>query len=442
MTLKSVNVVIGAAYGDEGKGLMTDYLADTLANTAAAAASEVVVVRFNGGAQAGHTVVTPNAEHVFHHFGSGTLAGAHTYLSKFFYCNPMLFRKEYLTLDGAYSQSRSWENQTGSIGVGSMRNTNIWADARSPITTPYDMILNQLLERNRGDARHGSCGVGVNETRIRDETCSLTVRDLLASTRISPTAEEGLHSKIKQLRDTYYLDRWNAVLAGTEAFHSAMSILSSEKLLEDFVQHCIFFLDKIKICKPSDLLHAGFDVIFEGAQGLLLDQNHENFPHVTPSSTGIANVLSILKEAQKEYPVEFSFNVYYMHRAYSTRHGAGPFPEAEITPEGLSFNVVDPTNKPNEFQGTLRFGGFDQREYMKRCCKDSDSIKDVFPGAEIALHYAVTCVDQVRSAAAVRFIDELGEARELTGLEYCEHLARTSNILTFGRTRNTVLRLR
>src|SRR6266850_5209509 len=79
-------VVIGANFGDEGKGLITDYLCSKGAG---------IVIRFNGGANAGHTVVTPEGErHVFRHVGSGTFLGVPTFLSQFFVCNPIAFFKE------------------------------------------------------------------------------------------------------------------------------------------------------------------------------------------------------------------------------------------------------------------------------------------------------------------------------------------------------------
>lgn len=81
--------VIGASFGDEGKGLVTDYLC--------AIQGAGIVVRFNGGAQAGHTVVTPDGlRHVHHHFGSGTLWGTPTFLSQFFIVNPIAFLAELL----------------------------------------------------------------------------------------------------------------------------------------------------------------------------------------------------------------------------------------------------------------------------------------------------------------------------------------------------------
>ena len=87
--MKNVKVVIGANFGDEGKGLMTDYFA-------AQSVGSCLVVLHNGGAQRGHTVVTPEGfRHVFHHFGCGTFAGADTYCAEEFVVNPALFREEY-----------------------------------------------------------------------------------------------------------------------------------------------------------------------------------------------------------------------------------------------------------------------------------------------------------------------------------------------------------
>src|ERR1700733_5726906 len=152
--MKSARVVIGAGFGDEGKGLMTDYFAEPGG----------LVVRFNGGAQAGHTVMVSRpfftrmpegyhkvttmdySRHVFHHFGSGTFQGATTCLSRFFIVNPMVFVEECEQLRG--------------LGL----RPTVIIDPSCPVTTPYEMILNQIMEERRGDQRHGSCGLGINET--------------------------------------------------------------------------------------------------------------------------------------------------------------------------------------------------------------------------------------------------------------------------------------
>ena len=80
--------VIGGGYGDEGKGLVTGFWAQNLRNP--------LVIRFNGGAQAGHSrELKDGRRHIFSHFGSGTFEGAPTFLSKYFVINPIQFRREH-----------------------------------------------------------------------------------------------------------------------------------------------------------------------------------------------------------------------------------------------------------------------------------------------------------------------------------------------------------
>ncbi|GAF82360.1 unnamed protein product, partial [marine sediment metagenome] len=135
-----MDIVIGATFGDEGKGLITHHLASRHGR-------DSIVVRFNGGAQAGHTVVTKNSKrHVFRHVGSGTFAGAATFLSQFFISNPILFLEELKELKNLKLKPK------------------VYIDPESPITTPYDMMINQMAEEFRGNQRHGSCGVGFAET--------------------------------------------------------------------------------------------------------------------------------------------------------------------------------------------------------------------------------------------------------------------------------------
>ena len=150
---KKAIVVIGAGYGDEGKGLMTDYFCRS-------APSNPLVIRFNGGAQAGHTVVTEDGRrHVFSHFGSGEFAGARTYLSDDFIVNPIKFREEYNTLYSKHVRPITYISEN------------------CRITTPYDMILNQCIETCRSN-RHGSCGLGIFTTIQRHNDISVTINDL------------------------------------------------------------------------------------------------------------------------------------------------------------------------------------------------------------------------------------------------------------------------
>lgn len=104
------------------------------------------------------------------------------------------------------------------------------------------------------------------------------------------------------------------------------------------------------------------DIVFEGAQGLLLDQgNKEFFPHVTHSNTGMKNVRVLCEQAGIR-----DIEAYYVSRTYLTRHGAGPLPG-----ENPSMSFEDDTNRPNPFQGSLRFAPLRPKELLDRIKADA-----------------------------------------------------------------------
>src|SRR5687768_225602 len=149
--------VVGLGYGDEGKGTVVDYL--TRKHTAH------TVVRFNGGAQAAHNVVTPDGKHhTFAQFGSGTLAGARTHLSRFMLVNPL----------DLFNEARHLE----SLGIADpLQLVTISPDAL--VTTPLHVAANLIRELQN---QHGSCGKGIGETqRTADDLgdAALRVSDLM-----------------------------------------------------------------------------------------------------------------------------------------------------------------------------------------------------------------------------------------------------------------------
>jgi adenylosuccinate synthase len=118
----NIKVVVGSNFGDEGKGLMTDYFC----HQATSKGENCIVVMSNGGSQRGHTVVDADGtRHVFKHFGSGTLTGADTYCADDFILNPMTFCKEYDELQLKYLP-------------------HIYVHPNCKWTTPYDMFINQI----------------------------------------------------------------------------------------------------------------------------------------------------------------------------------------------------------------------------------------------------------------------------------------------------------
>jgi adenylosuccinate synthase len=344
--------VIGAGYGDEGKGLMVDALAHAFGPA-------TLIVRTNGGAQAGHSVQTPDGRrHVFHHVGSGALAGAATHLSRWFVHHPMVLGDEVATLE-----------RLGAC-------TAITADPRGTVTTPWDMLVNQLAEKARGAGRHGSCGYGFGETVGRNEETGfgLTVADL---------AGPELRAKLLAIRDSWLPARLAKL--GLEPDEADRALLASDALLERFLADCAAFLDLVRIA-PDAAIGSAPAVIFEGAQGLMLDQHHGAFPYVTRSNTGLANMLAVAREAGIA-----GIDALYVTRCYLTRHGRGPMPnQGDIAGP---FAVSDPTNVPNPWQESLRFAELDLDvlgEAVRRDVRLADGAIAVTP------HLAVTCLDQAR----------------------------------------------
>lgn len=359
---RTARVVVGAHYGDEGKGLMTDY-------HAAPGGKDGIVARFNGGAQAGHTVTAPGGmRHVFSHFGSGTLVGAATYLGRHFVCHPTLFFKEAAILKAALPALPP-----------------VLVDGRAMVSTPYDILINQAAERHRGAGRHGSCGAGFGETIERNLATgfALTVADLRQG------AAFLLH-RLAAIRNDYVPRRLAALgIATLDA--DAAGWLASDAAMQRFAHEALQFRRTTQLAAPTVLADYAH-VVFEGAQGLLLDQARGTFPFVTRSHTGIGNALDVAMEAGID-----AVDVTYVTRAYVTRHGAGPLPN-EV--HGKPYAAIDDrTNVPNDFQGTLRFAHLDLD--LLACAIHTDfADARLFPGVTAALHVAMTCLDHAGPAVA------------------------------------------
>lgn len=360
--------IIGAGFGDEGKGLATDALTAKLISQGL----KPIVVRSNGGAQAGHGVEPGDGRrHVFHHVGSGSFAGAATHLSRYFVAHPMMLFPELAEL-----------KSKGIVPVLSI-------DPRAPVTTPWDVMLNQAAEMMRGQARHGSCGMGFGETLERCEKGpALLMKDLNTS---------DLADRLRFLRDHWVPKRLDVLTQaiGAEARSkidpSLFDHMRSDTILDRFLEDVASFLGHVELKSDADLSHSEA-LIFEGSQGLRLDQEFGEFPHVTRSYTGLRNMLDIAGEAhlQEIRPV-------YMTRSYTTRHGAGPLPhEAPIA--GWS-KIVDKTNMPNPWQGTLRFAPLEVAALRHFISADLALAKN--KNVRISASLGLTCLDQITDQASL-----------------------------------------
>ncbi len=351
--MKNIKAVIGASLGDESKGKMTDYFCSQFTG-------DGLVIRYNSGAQAGHTVTFKDGtRHVFGHIGSGTYRNVPTYLSKFFVCNPILFFKELVNFK--------------MMPV-------IYVDPESLITTPYDMLVNQILETMRGSKRHGSCGVGFNETIVR----SLQPRYKLQYSEL--TDIDAVKKKLHLIRGEYLSIRFNDLGIDISANKAPFEIIMNNVILDKFIADCKSF-QLLTHQRDVQIINDYQNVVFEGAQGLLLDQNNmEWFPHLTRSNIGLQNIIVLMEESGND-----CLEAVYVTRCYTTRHGAGPLPRE--LPEKPYAGIEDKTNINNTWQGGLRFAYLDLNLLEKTISKDVRLAQDT--SVRVNKSLAVSCLDQV-----------------------------------------------
>ena len=183
-------------------------------------------------------------------------------------------------------------------------------------------------------------------------------------------------------------------------------LLTDSENINMFLFYAKEFVANVQIVDNSILTK--FDnVVFEGAQGLLLDQNNSDyFPHVTTSNTGIKNVMDILKSLNYRGKID----IYYMSRCYQTRHGAGPF-KNELSKKPYA-EIEDLTNVHNEFQGSLRFGYLDFDLLAFAINKDLKNL--VLP---VNVYITFTCLDQ--TGKEVKYFEE-GKLCKVGNSEFLE----------------------
>lgn len=350
--------VIGANYGDEGKGRMVAYFAEQFRNKG----KHPLVVRYNGGAQAGHTVqLEDGRRHIFSHFGSGTLHGASTYWSQYCIVEPRTLLLEY-------------ERLVENFDIKPV----LHIDSRCMVTTPFDILFNVKLEESRGKNKHGSVGLGINETIERNQWPDTAL-----------TYGEFFDLNVLQLGNRM-LDIWEYYKRRAVQFGLSPDLFKEYdgELVKAFVEnmHAVMMLLSVKmVLNRTDEFNLlkGHDLIFEGAQGLLLDEMIGDFPHVTRSRTGLHNITNICRQANIQLD-----EVCYVTRAYMTRHGDGPF---NYKPTDL-VAFKDETNVPNASQGTMRIGAHHGLigAVFNRVCEDLNSVRYY---GRVSL--AVTCLDHL-----------------------------------------------
>ena len=355
--MQNIKIIIGASYGDEGKGLATDFFGAQEQHR-----QNTINVLTNGGPQRGHTVeLADGRRHVFKHFGAASFRGADTYYARQFMVNPMEFVREYEELQ--------------EIGGA----TAAFADPLCRFSTPWDMLVNQMLKEKQGI--HNSCGFGIWETVLRYQRgYGITLGAFAAMSR------EDRLTWLRRLRDGYFaerlreqglahLDERHGLFCPAGAFRhpggvpglptvapSLEDLFFSDGILFHFDEDCETMLSLCPM-RNEEHLRSYQTVLFENAQGLLLDGNAaEEQEFTTPSTTGVGKVLQTGESVFRGADVE----VCYVTRSYLTRHGDGSMKacaDGEIAADQLGAAlpglVTDMTNVQNRFQGNLRYGMMD-----------------------------------------------------------------------------------
>ena len=274
-------VVIGAQWGDEGKGKITDLLSR----------SADVVVRYQGGANAGHTIVVDDRVLKLHLIPSGILYPETTCLiGSGTVVDPKVMLGEMDTL-------REFGIDVSGLKVASTAH----------VTMPYHRLLDQAMEQRRGDRRIGTTGRGIGPTYAdKAERNGIRVIDLLDAGRLRERLIGPLTEKNELLEKVY----------GVEP-------LDPDAVIEEYARYGERLSPHVVDCTRviHEAARARKNILFEGAQGTLLDLDHGTYPYVTSSNpvSGGACVGAGVGPTLIDRVIGVA-------KAYTTRVGEGPFP--------------------------------------------------------------------------------------------------------------------
>ncbi len=274
-------VVLGTQWGDEGKGKIVDWLTDRAA----------CVARFQGGHNAGHTLVIDGEKTVLHLIPSGILRkGVTCVIGNGVVLSPSALLEEIETLKGKVSVEEQ-----------------LRISSHCPIILPSHVLLDQAREIRKGKSAIGTTGRG-----------------------IGPAYEDKVARRAIRVGDLVWPNQLADKLRDVLEYHNFLLTTYFKQDAVDFEETLALMLaygERIKpmVCDATDLLEKvkdeGDNILFEGAQGTLLDIDHGTYPYVTSSNTTAATAAS----GTGFGPLYLDY-VLGITKAYTTRVGAGPFP--------------------------------------------------------------------------------------------------------------------
>ncbi|MEB3321646.1 MAG: adenylosuccinate synthase, partial [Synechococcaceae cyanobacterium] len=274
-------VVIGAQWGDEGKGKITDLLSR----------SADVVVRYQGGVNAGHTIVVDGRVLKLHLIPSGIL-----------YADTTCLIGSGTVVDPAVMIGEL--DMLVELGIDT---SGLRLASTAHVTMPYHRLLDEAMERRRGDRRIGTTGRGIGPTYAdKSERTGIRVIDLLDEERLRERLQGPLAEKNLLLERIYGLEP-----------------LDPEAVIAEYVAYGHRLAPHVVDCTRAihEAARARKNILFEGAQGTLLDLDHGTYPYVTSSNpvSGGACIGAGVGPTLIDRVIGVA-------KAYTTRVGEGPFP--------------------------------------------------------------------------------------------------------------------
>ena len=348
----STNIIIGAQWGDEGKGKIVDLLSK----------NADYVVRYQGGANAGHTIKFDDKEVVLHLIPSG------------------IFNGEAVCIIGngvVVDPAALVDEIRGVEEIGTDLKDRFFISNSAHVILPYHKILDNVREKSRGDDAIGTTGRGIGPAYVsKVARVGIRMGDLLNSDRLEQQVRTNVTEINKSLKHVH-----------NEPEIDADDILFNLKPIAEQI--------KPYICNTTAILHkavaSGSNILLEGAQGSLLDVDHGTYPFVTSSSptAGGACVGSGVPPTAIDHAIGIT-------KAYSTRVGNGPYPTElhgdigkKLRKNGAEFGAT--TGRPRRcgwldlvaLKYAVNLNGMDQLALTKM------DVLDDFDEIKVCTHYEI-----------------------------------------------------
>ena len=280
----STVVVVGSQWGDEGKGKITDFLSE----------ESDLVIRYQGGSNAGHTVVEGEKQYIFHLIPSGILhEGNQCYIGSGVVIDPasLLQEIEDLRIQGIEVEGK------------------LFIDSKTNIVFPYHKILDEKKEEKRGKNKIGTTKRGIGPTYIdKSARCGIRMVDLINKDILKEKLKANFQEKNENLIKLY-----NTEMAVQEESSIFKKYITYGQQLKKYIRDVSLLVNQA--------IDKNEKILFEGAQGTLLDIDHGTYPYVTSSSTIAGGACTGIGVG----PTKID-KVLGITKAYTTRVGEGPFP--------------------------------------------------------------------------------------------------------------------